>query len=194
MRWRLITDAYPDTAVPDRMPLAFALWPFLAAALAGLAAAVVWAPAAATPASDETGLIALLAPGATFLVGAIGRHERVRETTDFDPARAKRLIDEIGAETTGELVEVFLGDAQQRLAAMRRFAAAGERKPLERAAHSIKSSAGTFGFERVAALACEIESQAAAAPEARLVALVEAAAEALGSGSSAWRAISRPTA
>ena len=109
----------------------------------------------------------------------------------FDPDRARMLGEEIGAEAAGELILVFLGDAQERLAAMRRLVAAGERRPLERAAHSIKSAAGTFGFERVAALAREIERVAAAAPEPRLSALVEAVAAALDSGSSAWRASGR---
>ena len=101
----------------------------------------------------------------------------------FDQARAQLLADEIGAAAAGELVEVFLGDATER---MRGFVGS-ERRALERAAHSIKSSAATFGFERFAAVARRLESAAATAPEAELLALIDAAADALERGRSAWR-------
>jgi histidine phosphotransfer protein HptB len=109
---------------------------------------------------------------------------------DFDPGRLRMLNEEIGAEAADELIQVFLADAGARLASMRRLLAEGERAPLARAAHSIKSSAGTFGFERCAGLAREIEALAAAAPERQLRALIEAATTALDSGGRAWRATS----
>jgi HPt (histidine-containing phosphotransfer) domain-containing protein len=104
----------------------------------------------------------------------------------FDPARLGTLREEIGAETAQQLIEVFLADAGTRLQAMRALVARHERKALERAAHSLKSSAGAFGFVRLADLAREIET-AAATPAAPLGALVEAAAAALAGGERAWR-------
>lgn len=106
----------------------------------------------------------------------------------FDPERGRTLGEEIGAVAAGELIALFLGDAAERLAEMRRLVAEGSRKPLERAAHSLKSSAGTFGFERFAAYARAIESAAASAPEAHLLALVEGSAGALSEGAGLWRA------
>ena len=111
----------------------------------------------------------------------------------FAPARLDLLAQEIGAGPARELVEVFLGDATERLAAMQQLAAAAERKTLERAAHSVKSAAATFGFERLAALAREIESAAAAAAAPQLRALADAAATALDDGRRAWRAAARET-
>lgn len=106
----------------------------------------------------------------------------------FERARFGVLAEEIGAGPAQGLVEVFLGDATERLAAMRSFIAAGERKALERSAHSLKSSAATFGFARLAALAREIEGVASTAPAPRLLALANATDEALESGCRAWRA------
>jgi PAS domain S-box-containing protein len=109
----------------------------------------------------------------------------------FEPTRFGLLSEEIGIGPARELVEVFLGDTAERLTAMRSLVAAGERKTLERTAHSLKSSAATFGFERLAALAREIENAAAAAPEPLLLALAEAAAEALESGRRGWQGAAR---
>jgi len=105
----------------------------------------------------------------------------------FDPGRVQLLMTEIGAAPARDLVEIFLADAEKRLAGMRALAGSGETKALGRAAHSVKSSAATFGLDRLAAVAREIESAAATAPAARLAALIDAAAAALGGGRSAWR-------
>ena len=113
---------------------------------------------------------------------------------EFTPARFGQLSEEIGSGQACALVEVFLGDAAEHVAAMRKLAATGERKTLARMAHSIKSSAATFGFERIAAFAREIESVAAEAPQPRLLALAEAAAEALDGGREAWHLAARETA
>ena len=104
----------------------------------------------------------------------------------FDPTRLRALTDEIGAASARDLVEIFLADSEQRLVQMRRLAGGGEgdAKALARAAHSIKSSAATFGFERLAALARAIESAPAAEATASLV---DSAAAALAGGRSAWK-------
>lgn len=172
-----------------------ALLLFATAMLAGHGATVL-APAA-------IGAAALLAARFAFL--AAERHapffgalaaSRTAPSVDvplpggaaFERKRFGLLAEEIGVGPAHGLVEVFLGDTAERLAAMRSLVAAGERKTLARAAHSLKSSAGTFGFGHLAALAREIESAASSAPEPRLLALTQAAAEALEGGRRAWRA------
>ncbi|MGO8920266.1 MAG: PAS domain S-box protein [Stellaceae bacterium] len=115
-------------------------------------------------------------------------------SAEFEPARLGLLTAEIGTGPARELVEVFFGDAAERLAAMRQLIGSGERKTLERAAHSVKSSAATFGFERLAGIAREIESAAQAAPEPQLLALADAAATALDGGRRAWHAAAVETA
>lgn len=125
---------------------------------------------------------------AAALAGASPHAASAAETgAVFDPARVRLLMTEIGAAPARDLVEIFLADAEKRLAGMRALAGSGETKALGRAAHSVKSSAATFGLERLAAVAREIESAAATAPAARLAALIDAAGAALGGGRSAWR-------
>lgn len=137
-----------------------------------------------TPASLKESVAAALAGAAPPLAAA----PVAASGAVFDPARVRALMTEIGVTPARDLVEVFLADAEQRLAAMRRLAGSGETKALGRTAHSVKSSAATFGLDRLAALAREIESAAATAPPARLTALIDAAASALRGGRSAWRA------
>lgn len=127
---------------------------------------------------------------ATALAGiAAPARESIAEAgAVFDAARIRDLGREIGAAPARELVEVFLADAEERLTAMRGLIAGGETKALARAAHSMKSSAATFGLARLSALAREIEAVAPSAPQAQLAALLDAAEAALKAGREAWRA------
>jgi hypothetical protein len=141
-----------------------------------------------TPASLKESVAAALGGAAPAQPADAAPAEESAADAVFDPARIRVLMTEIGAAPARDLVEIFLADAEQRLATMRELAGSGDAKTLGRAAHSLKSSAATFGLDRLAALAREIESVAATAPAARLAALVEAAASALGGGRSAWLA------
>jgi CheY-like chemotaxis protein/HPt (histidine-containing phosphotransfer) domain-containing protein len=68
-----------------------------------------------------------------------------------EDAAAKRVL---------EVADIFLNDAERRLAAMQSLLIAGDAKALERAAHALEGAAATFGFHRLAALAAEIGSAA----------------------------------
>jgi signal transduction histidine kinase/DNA-binding response OmpR family regulator len=134
-----------------------------------------------TPAGLKDSVAAALAGAATRTAAA------AESGAIFDAERVRLLMTEIGAAPARDLVEIFLADAEARLAGMRALAGSGETKALGRAAHSVKSSAATFGLDRLAAVAREIESAAATASPTRLAALLDAAAAALGGGRSAWR-------
>ena len=56
-----------------------------------------------------------------------------------------------------ELIEMFIEDSETNLGAMAEALAAGDRELLNRAAHSMKSSAGNVGAQRVAALSAALE-------------------------------------
>ncbi|HZB90977.1 MAG TPA: ATP-binding protein, partial [Stellaceae bacterium] len=132
-----------------------------------------------TPASLKESVAALLA-------GSAAPRPAPADTCLFAAERVRLLMSEIGGSAARDLVEIFLADAQKRLGQMRALAGSGETKALGRSAHSIKSSAATFGLSRLAAVAAEIESEAATASSARVSALLDEAAEALGGGRSAW--------
>jgi HPt (histidine-containing phosphotransfer) domain-containing protein len=55
------------------------------------------------------------------------------------------LQDSAGADFVGELVDSFLEDAPQGLAALRAAVAAGDATSFRRHAHSLKSNGATFG-------------------------------------------------
>ena len=71
-------------------------------------------------------------------------------------------------ETTGgdsdflvEMIDVFLADAKELLAAMDRALAGGDASGLRRAAHTLKSNCRTFGASALADLCQDIEARAA---------------------------------
>jgi histidine phosphotransfer protein HptB len=78
-----------------------------------------------------------------------------------------------GAEFVAELVDTFLVEAPRMLADLRAAHAAGDATRFRRAAHSLKSNANTFGAQRFADLAKDLELRGVAQPDngARLDAL-----------------------
>lgn len=64
-----------------------------------------------------------------------------------------------GPEFLRELVVIFLADTPRRLAEIEQGAVSRDGVKLERAAHSLKGSAGAFGATRLAALAADMEAQ-----------------------------------
>ena len=100
------------------------------------------------------------------------------------------LVDSAGADFMPELIDSFLEDAPQGLAALRAAVAAGDAVGFRRTAHSLKSNGHTFGAtafaeaaralehtpldelggaaaERVEALAADFDAVAAALKERR---------------------------
>ncbi len=74
----------------------------------------------------------------------------------FDPSVYSALCSELGAEDAAEVLQAFLADTPRKIAAM--VSATEDRLAIKRAAHSIKSSAATFGFAELSALARDLES------------------------------------
>lgn len=73
-------------------------------------------------------------------------------------ARLRRLG---GEELLSKMTEAFVDNCALKVEAACRGMAAGDAEEVSRAAHSLKSSAATFGAERLQALAQEIELKAA---------------------------------
>ena len=70
-------------------------------------------------------------------------------------------------ETTGgdpaflaELIDTYLSDAVEQLAAMREAVAVADGEELRRAAHSLKSNSASFGARTLASLCQELEQRA----------------------------------
>ncbi|HEY0956207.1 MAG TPA: Hpt domain-containing protein [Roseateles sp.] len=86
------------------------------------------------------------------------------------------LVDSAGADFMPELIDSFLEDAPQGLAALRAATAAGDAVAFRREAHSLKSNGVTFGAQAFADAARELEHT----PLAELGAAAAARVDALG--------------
>jgi HPt (histidine-containing phosphotransfer) domain-containing protein len=88
------------------------------------------------------------------------------DTFSFDETIYHELRDELGEADTAEVLNTFLTDTAAKLT---RIEADGqERSVIKRDAHSMKSSAATFGFTQLSQLARTLEADAEAVPEAAL--------------------------
>ncbi|MCP3474784.1 Hpt domain-containing protein [Bradyrhizobium sp. CCGUVB1N3] len=79
-----------------------------------------------------------------------------------DPGAFQALVREIGEHGAGEVRAVFWSETDARLKLFGDLALAQQRARIEREAHSLKSAARTFGYQRLAALAQQLERNAAA--------------------------------
>jgi CheY-like chemotaxis protein len=105
----------------------------------------------------------------------------------LDRAAVERLVATMGGGFVGELIDSFVEDGRELLAALRRALTATDVDAFRRAAHSLKSNGETLGATGLAALARELEAMARTGSlhgaEERLAPLArahEAAARALG--------------
>ena len=91
----------------------------------------------------------------------------MHEALLFDPSVFYGLCSELGNEDAAEVLQAFLVDTPRKMAIM--TAATMDRPSIKRAAHSIKSSAATFGFVGLSALARDLESgvEGMSAPQVR---------------------------
>jgi HPt (histidine-containing phosphotransfer) domain-containing protein len=93
----------------------------------------------------------------------------------LDIATFRELQETAGADFVDELLDTFREEDPGLLAEMRRARDAGEARAFERAAHSLKSNAGTFGAQALAAQARALElGSLAAGSDAALATLDEA--------------------
>ena len=108
----------------------------------------------------------------------------------IDAATFAELQAAAGAEFVSELIDTFLEEAPPMLDALRDSLASGQAETFRRAAHSLKSNAGTFGALALASMARELElngieaarASAALAPLAEHYAEVAAELRALRDG------------
>lgn len=63
-----------------------------------------------------------------------------------------------GDEDLGELVEMFVADMPTRIADFAQAYEAGDWERLQRLAHQLKGSAGSYGFDAVTPLAARLEA------------------------------------
>jgi HPt (histidine-containing phosphotransfer) domain-containing protein len=80
----------------------------------------------------------------------------MNEAPLFDPSVFRGLCSELGNEDAAEVLQAFLADTPRKMALI--MSAMTDRVSIKRAAHSIKSSAATFGFAKLSALARDLES------------------------------------
>ena len=80
-----------------------------------------------------------------------------------DIARLEALRRLIGDEEFRRLADKFLVDMAGRIDSMTRLGAAGDVVALGRAAHTLRGTAGSYGFATVAALAGRLEAACEAA-------------------------------
>lgn len=82
-------------------------------------------------------------------------------TEVLDQAAVDRLRRLGGQEFLVEMIDLFLDNGPRRLVTLRDGLDAGEAREVQRAAHSLKSTAGNLGGRAVQAAAQEIETVAA---------------------------------
>ena len=95
-----------------------------------------------------------------------------------------------GADDPGlllELVELYLGDAPQRMAEIERGLASGDWKLLERAAHTLKSASANIGALGLSSICQELELEARSRDSQRCASLRQSSAECLARVENALR-------
>lgn len=100
------------------------------------------------------------------------------EPSDY-AAQLQRLRKLGGEAFVQKMLVLFLQTAPPRVEAVRRAVEAGDWPGVEHAAHSLKSSAGNIGAERVRELADQMEQRADAGKTDGLAALAAELSEAL---------------
>ena len=91
----------------------------------------------------------------------------------FDERAVSRLDKIGGSNLIGQMIDLFLDNVPKRLEAARTAHQNGKLKDLERAAHSIKSSASNFGAQTLCDIAETIEIRAGEQNESGMAALLD---------------------
>lgn len=85
-----------------------------------------------------------------------GQHPQGFGAPHIDPVRMEDLVKSLGASLR-DVIDAYLEDTPQMISEMRRCSAAGDTENLSRLAHSLKSSSGIFGADRLAAVCRALE-------------------------------------
>ncbi|MHB1524728.1 MAG: response regulator [Candidatus Dormibacteria bacterium] len=99
---------------------------------------------------------------------------QVQQVADglLDSALISGLRD-LGAEEFRNLIQLFLSDGAERVAALRSAEADGDGPAIERLAHSLRGSAATFGAGALAQLCAELQEQASSGELAGRATLID---------------------
>ncbi|MES1148164.1 MAG: Hpt domain-containing protein [Bradyrhizobium guangdongense] len=101
----------------------------------------------------------------------------LKTTADAEPARVpgafEELAREIGHDGACEVRAVFWDDTNARLKRFRELALDQHRNRIAREAHSLKGSARTFGYRRLATLALQLETSVEALTDAEYCGLMD---------------------
>jgi HPt (histidine-containing phosphotransfer) domain-containing protein len=95
----------------------------------------------------------------------------MNDTVQFDESVYQILRSELGEEDAVEVLKTFLEDTASKLPKI--ALKVEDRAEMRREAHSIKSSAATFGFSALSRLARELEAGAASMDIAQMREFVE---------------------
>ncbi len=99
-------------------------------------------------------------PSAAIPLGPASAEPASTQPAVFDEAIYGELADALGSDGIGAVLEQFLADSTERLAAMRHAAGDGDAACVKLEAHTAKSSAGNLGFLRLSAVAETLEHDA----------------------------------
>jgi HPt (histidine-containing phosphotransfer) domain-containing protein len=89
-----------------------------------------------------------------------GDAESVRDDPIIDLTVYNELVEEIGEETTCEMLDVFVEETAAQLAQLNQLSCLNDCRQIERLSHSLKGASGTFGLKRLSALARALEGGA----------------------------------
>jgi HPt (histidine-containing phosphotransfer) domain-containing protein len=108
----------------------------------------------------------------------------------IDRVHLEQLGSRFGAAFLIQLIDLFIVQGEERMAAARTAATAGNGKGVSAAAHAIKSSAGNLGATSLGARAADVERAAAnESTSAALTALVAGLSVAFDDACEALRAV-----
>jgi HPt (histidine-containing phosphotransfer) domain-containing protein len=86
------------------------------------------------------------------------------------------LMEELDAETVGELIDQYLADTPVQIATMRAAAQSGDLATFGRTAHSVAGSSATFGLGELRATCLALEEAALAGAVDQFAAGIESVA------------------
>jgi signal transduction histidine kinase/CheY-like chemotaxis protein len=111
----------------------------------------------------------------------------------LDPTAVTQVRAVLAGADAGMLVEVFVGQADERLAALHAARAAGDVDAFLRACHALRGSSATLGASRLAACARALETTARAGPLPSAPELAALTAEVAEAGTALRQALRRPS-
>jgi signal transduction histidine kinase/DNA-binding response OmpR family regulator len=140
--------------------------------------------------SQHHGATAMLAPARSAAGGA----DTMTNSDILDPAAFEALAAEIDMDGAVETFKIFAADTRRLLASLSKVEIETSRKQVQVDAHSLKSTAATFGFRQLSALAKQLEHSAMAIPEDQFLSIVPQMDAAFERGLARFDATFKPAA